>query len=704
MGTWGVFPWGTSSWGIDLGSTLTGSPAADGATSNFCIVGTPYPGGIKLLPRRRYGALRTAALINFHEINDEVRPLDLVGGLEALADDPGSTPALAMPAVAQALLGRGRLFVAGAGLVASEAVAGQTLILRDCSIRTVLAYDISQASVGQRSTIIARGLRGSAAERILYGLELVKASDTEATLRMRWQEAGGVDAAVGGVTFAPSYCFVHLVAVRRVYDPTTVSVTYYLNGRLLGSEVVSAGDIGNGDGGTMTVGCAGDGSGGYGDHFFGVLDCVAVESDAMAPDEVLQEYRRLAVHQPNGYRMVRGSLPPGKTYTTDPDSLVQRWLMAEGDALGLALASGEQTREAWLPDRAFGGALEDWERVLVMPPQGGDRVEDRQARITHHLAKEHGLYEAAILDSLEEPLGLDSADIDVLTFGAEVSDDFSSTNLNTHIWGVWSGNGSVAQASGVLTIAATAADIRWNGRGRLAPFLYYSIPSRKMPVGTDPVLVSQLVELAELDAVGATALVKLAGLTHGVNLGASDMAGVAFYNPLTGDVTVAGLYDDAGTVKLAIWSYEAGVEGAVAVIESPLSDDPVWLRVEYLGDGLYDVQTSSVGESGPWDEPLELAGIDAPVALGPVVVSRASSSTCDVDFDDLRVFAPNGSRALNWYAYRDPADPGTYDLDHAKRVIDREGPAQMYANAIDLQEFQLGVSVFAHNKFGSDPP
>jgi hypothetical protein len=61
------------------------------------------------------------------------------------------------------------------------------------------------------------------------------------------------------------------------------------------------------------------------------------------------------------------------------------------------------------------------------------------------------------------------------------------------------------------------------------------------------------------------------------------------------------------------------------------------------------------------------------------VASNPSISQCE--FDDWRLFVPNGLRCYNWYAYRDPALSGTADMDGARRVIEKLKPAHTEASA-----------------------
>lgn len=632
--------------------------------------------------------MATSVLLQFAEIAENVWPVDAQGNLNDLSGDASAS--LSLPEVATTLLGRGRVFGANIGLVATEATIGGTQLIRSCTVRAVLSYAVANANDGNIGTIVARGVQGSDAERILYGLQIERVSATQARLRMRWQEADGTDAVLVGAGFQiPDGDEIYVAATRLWISTSEVLVTYVVNGVKVGEETVEEGDIGNGDGGTFTVGCAGDGLGGY-ERFLptdSVLDMVAVEDDPMTLEELAADYDRIFVYQPRGYQILRGNLPKGFTYSRKPDSIVQRWLRAEGDILGYALAKMEELRRNFWPWRAYGAVLARWERVLGLAPKPGDSIATRRTRVHSFLKKAHGFTRANIKLELEDLFNLDSADIDLIEYDATTEDDFAGSALNEQLWTPEEGGGAIAQASGVLTFSnEAAAEVRWNKDHHEAVSIRHPLVAMR----------------------GMHAVIKISNYT----IAAGGYAGIGFwdYSVAPAKMTFVGLYNDGGTIKLATWSVTGGVEGTPDILATPVTDDPVYLQVAHPGGtiGSEDVAVFNaevLNANGPWDPDLALNVISSARWVGLILGNRdtpAATGAQTVDFDDFVIFQPHSTRAFNWYAYRDSAESGAYDLQGADLLVQKIKPAHTHAAAIDALNFRLGTDPMGKGPFGSD--
>ncbi len=636
----------------------------------------------------------TAALWDLQELNTSARPVDATGNSNELTDDAGATPALVLPpVVVSEITGRGRSPKVE-GMIATENVAGSLQLDRDVTVRTFLRYRIDNAGAGERGTIIARGKNTSAAERLLWGVEIQQVSASSGRVRARWAEIGGGEATVVGVVFTiDPTAFFELVVTRAWVDTTTVNVDYFVNGQLIGSEVVVAGDIGEGVNGTLMVGIAGDtvGPGTY-ERFLPdntILDSISVESDAMTPEEIRQDYRRITVHQPNGYRALRGYLPPGETYSTDPDSRIQLWLAAEGDGLGFAFAESERLREDTLPDRAYEEALAQWEGLTGLSPTPSQTPAERRTAILSFLRKTLGFPVADIKTGLELAFGLTAAQIDIFEFTGLRTDDFATDDITTppsKLWITEQGDGTISIAAGVCTVtAAAAADLRWP----------HGAPRRLTSI-------TGLTSIASTD--GVVLITKIDIITLGVL--AQDMIGGHIWKAINGDMAIIG-YRATGAATRRIFYAEVigGVLSTPVDISGADLADPLFVLTRYnQAAATFTIEWDAVRAN------LDGVGTDQATLLvepqycgfGLVGLDGQTGDVATFTFDDAEVWEPNSPRGFFFLAFRDPGLGGTYNLDLAQEQLDKQSPAHTQGAAIDDTDgFTLGPS--GTGKLGTSP-
>lgn len=638
--------------------------------------------------------MTTVALWDFQEIADSIRPVDAADNLNDLTDDQVTVPALNLPPVVTSeITGRGRQFDGvDEGMIATELVADSVRLTRSMTIRCFLRYRLDNASGTDIGTIVARGENSSAAERLLWGVEIERVSASTATLRARWAEIGGAEATVAGVLFTlDSSKFFELAVIREWVDTTTVNLTYLINGEVIGTEVVAEGDIGEGFGGTVIVGAAHDGATVY-DRFVPtdtIIDSLSVENDAMSPEEIRQDFRRITIHQPNGYVVLRGYIPPGKTWSADPDSRVQKWIASEGDGLGYAFSQAEKLREDILPDRAYNEMLVQWEGLTGLAAGPSQSVADRRTAVLSFLRKTLGFPVADIKTALELAFGLDSSDIEIFEFTGLRTDDFSTDDIGSPPSPTWitsQGIGTVAIAAGVCTVtAAISTDGRFPSG---APNRLTGVTGRTSVDSTDG---SALITKVELQTWGT----------------ATDQIAGHIWKAINGDFVVIGFRHNDGASNRRIFYVESigGVLGTPVDISGATVASPAYLFTRYNSAAAtftIEFETLRASLDGIGTDQATLLVEPRYAGFGIVGLDDSLLQASDVDFDDAEIWEPNSPRGFIFIAFRDPAFGGTFNLSLAQQQLDKQKPAHTLGVAIDdKQGFTLGPT--GVGRLGLDP-
>ena len=562
-------------------------------------------------------------------------PSDQVGTLADLTD-VDSTNVVTEGAWAQPTA---RLFTDG-GYYAVDQAGASSLLTRDVSVQAIATLEDDGNT---RWTLIARGKGGSAAEYCAYGLELVAESATLYRLRWYWQTTAGVEVTETGATMLRFGAGepVLLTATRRWEAPDRVVCRYYLGAELLGESVSADGSIGGGTTGTTTIGCRYVG-GSYTRRWSGTIDELKVVDYALAPEEVEATWRRLSVHQPQAVDLVRDLLPPGMPIAGDPSSRVQRLLRWLGQGLGLAASHTEQLGDL-LPDRAYGEALERWERVTKIRRQAFDTLETRRARVAAHLAR-RGATKANLLEVLAELLDCDAGDLEVISLSNTLTDTFSELNLERWTPTVpasWSVIGGTLRAQ-----AAVTADLQWTPSVRRAPTI-------ALPLHTSAeAFLAAKVTFTALPADAEAGLY----LAHGVS-GAHLFFG---YRNVAGGQLVYQRYRDG-----------AALDGAPVVLAAGApAGGAYWLRIRVQGGGELTLEWSTDGVT--FADLANLSWIAGWRWLGFYVRNYAVlPGALDVRFGDFLARQPLGTRPFCAYVYRDPAIAGEPDLIGARALMRR---------------------------------
>lgn len=624
--------------------------------------------------------MSTVVLLPLAEIGLDLSAKDKTGNVFDFLGDPAASPELVAPAIISGTLtGRGRVFGGDIGMVAKESVADVTRLTRDCTIRAFVRYEIDNAIDGDTGVIVSRGLRdGTGPERQLFSLEVERIDSATLSLRMVWEEADGTEAATAGKEFIPQPNeFIFVAAARTWISETEVKVEYVVNGVDLGSEVVSAGNIGEGVDGTIIVGARGAGVSAY-ERFLPtdtVIDSLSIENDAMSVEELRQDYRRLVTHQPNGYLILRSYIPPGDCYSRDENSKFRRWLKAEGAGLGLTLALAERYRDDFLPDRAYGDILKRWESLLGFSPSPIATIADRRETIVEHFSNPLGFSYQDIKNALADSLGLAPADVAIYEFTGYRSDDFSTDDITSppsSLWATHAGNGVIGVSGGTCNITSTATD----------NISYYLIDGGRASY--------REASLAPMGEEISKECFIAADTTLNAGHGQDVLAGVFIRNHRGDSLVFCGLMDRGAGQELVYFQEDSDGRSSIQALGPTGSNyKPYLARKPTLNE--YEAgYIDGAGNRVPGDD-IEGPGVPGWLGFGCFGVNRTPGAA-DASFADADIFEKNSTRGQDFIVYVNPALSTGYNLELARKIIEEKKPAHTNAYVVDdLSGLKLGA-------------
>ncbi len=610
--------------------------------------------------------LRGPATILLHlEEPDGVLPSDAAENLEDLQADTGLAPT-AMPASTSAWTGRGRAFTGTEAVLAADRAGRDTLLQRDVTVQAILSLDIPELDTDVH-TLIVRGLNdGTTSERYSMAVHFQRLSDTALVWWSHCDEAGvRHEGPAAEFTLLGAGKLFLLTTTRRWEASDRVVYRFYVDERGLDELADTAGVISGGTTGHTSIGARKDAAT-WDEFFLGTLDELAVYDFEMSPAEVRATWLRLYQHQPDGVLTLKGLAPPGAPWFKDPGNKIGRRMKVVGQGLGTAVATIDELREMFLPDKAPRDQLARWEGVYKVATRPRDSLDRRRERLLAITGRDEGFsfpsVKAALLDLLDVA---DPNDLEIYEGQNLVEDDFAT--LEDERWtlgdlGTW----SIVSGEAKIHVPA-ATDIRWETNAWGAHM------RTSVDLGDE-----HLVSLAQVK-VASYALPQSAGV------------GLLLCNRRENRGIWAGIYNDAGTVKFAWRRVAAGVADAVQVLGA-VGGLPMWLRLRKHPDptivvaNTYQLLTSDVG-TAPEDfsAPTNIASAmpDADwVGLG--VFGSASSTAIDLDvtFDDFLAFAEGGAWPHYWYVYRNPALGGAPDLVGAQALLQRIKPAHTHAAVV----------------------
>lgn len=584
------------------------------------------------------------------------------------------------PVELSSVTGYARVFD-GATPTGLEAIDADSLVrvTRSVTVQMIARFDIAaQDAAAVPGTVIAIGFRDASPGedlQLLVELESDDLATRRAIVRMRWEDnTGALESGNAGAEFivpttpAGDDAALLLTIVREWRSDSDVIVRYYAGDLFLGKDNSTDGDIGGELGATITLGNRGDGAGGYENYFEGKLEALAVLTYAMTAEEIRQISRRITIHGPEQYESLKALLPKD-VYSTDPGSIVQRELSTEAQMFAVVASKIAELRDDFLPDRAW-SFLDRWETVLGLAPRPSDTLAERRNRLLSFLRTVEGFSLPGVKQALEPTFDLDSADIAIVEFEPEIADDFA-TVLGDY-WHSHPADHTIAIVSGALSISAlVGVEHRWS-----------QLDSG--PTGPASPHIKGSIDRDELDADPSLgAFVTVTVDSDSFTTDDETLIGIAFLDQPGNDLAIVGLAQIAASIRIARMVITGGIEAAhVDVVAAPVR--PFDLHVTYEGSGSYRIYTSPVASTNLTDRGTFTGPTNpAMVALGAFgLVAGGPTATESLEFDDFRIFTPNGLRPFSWYAYRDPGLAGTPDIPGANAVVERIKPAHTQAAAI----------------------
>lgn len=598
---------------------------------------------------------RAVASLLFNEQADAILPSDGTGNLPDLADDATTT----LPSVVSGTLtGYGRDFVAGSANAIMAADAGDALALtRGMSVVALLELDVAaQDSYGSDGTIIQRG-EGTAGDALSFALRLsiVDAANRTVKVYLEWENTSSSIITDTGALFTwPAGETLIVGAVREVIDGELVC-RYHVNDESAAGSA-SPLDVDSTSGADVWVGGEYNGST-YGRYIDATIDAIEVYSEAISTEEFLLLYKRFSEDQPDCVSAVKSLVPDG-AYSTDPDSSIQRELTVNGVGLGVVRAAIRHLKDFYWPSLAWGSMLERWESITQHSPKPGDTLAIRRERIASFLGVVRGFAVEDVKFVLQESLDLDTADIEILEYDNDYSQDFASDPAD-YIQDA--GNGAISVTGGVLRNTSTTADILFDdgpGGGK-APWTIWNLDNEVDAWVSCKITVDAA---SDSDAMGA----------------------LVVGNRATNEWLLWGK-TDAGAHAYA--TYINGVLSSWTTVDTVPATPTMYHRIKCLGGGSFELRYGSSAAAADAATPTIIAtGISEVNWAGFVSTSISSASVSGtIDMDDFLVHTPNGTQRFSWYAYRNPALAGNPDMVGANLVVQRIKPAHTYAAAITQQ-------------------
>jgi len=577
-------------------------------------------------------------VVRFDESDDDAFPQDEGRVLDDL--DPALTGgALAMPTVVSGAVGMARDFqpVLSTGLGARDRESGATLLTRDMTIQAIVFWDGTlQAASGQGGNIISRGLGTSSAERLCFALELavVDAASNTASLRWVWQDVGGTIHVQAGATVTLPRGYTMLTATRRWISPTSVELRYYVGDILVGTVASADGGIGGGTTGAIQIGTRHQGSDG---HFFaGKIDEVMLVGRVLCLEEVEATWLRITRYQPLGQQLILEMHDDGFPQPQDPGSDVQRELRFIGQALGLAAASIEEMRSNFLPQRAYGQVLDDWETLCRLVPKPALSTEERRARVLSRLRQRRGSSRDGVIDAISDLIDADVDDLHFVTFSDTIFEDFATSPGPDPVrWFMQPDSSSWSIVSGAARCLPPGASGDFTFDGRVAERWH----RMTMPLaggGPDAHIVAKTVF----------------STPH-----PGGEAGVFFADAGLRNYILAGLRDDGGTFKLVTELFLSGVSQGV-VVRNTFGANPaaLWLHLYQVraAPGVWRIAWSTTSGIAGFADSADIAFSPAVNQGGPYLRSFGGTVTTPIaSFDEIVLRDGNGHGPFQAYVFLD---------------------------------------------------
>jgi hypothetical protein len=599
----------------------------------------------------------TVALWHFDEKEDYMRPSDVLAHVGLLVPAVTNRPTIVTGAFG---LARGFAVASSRGYrgVCPDVPSQRALRLTRSFCIDVVLQPLADPAAPE--TIWARGKTGSSAERQVACVQLLRSTGA---FRFRWEEKDGTlrTADVTGIQYPAGRLYLAFNRVWRAPDDCDVEV--YINGELAGVANSATANIDDGDSGEVTVGCRFDGAN-YVEFLNAEVDELRVAQGARSAEEIKHTFNVLFTYPQWGYELIQNSKPPGSADPSNPESLVLRTQMLEGDAMALAWSKVDELSLFYHPDVAW-SVLDHWERITRLAPLPTDSVQARRDRVVSHLRKIQGYHRDGIREAVYKLLGYAvPADVPITELSNMFVDDLGA------LGGAWvqePRDGTITPTGTDTTLALQAGDDgRW----------LYNADEKAVRIRTDIRSSVGMEMIAAFDPSG---------------LAADSMVGLFLLNLTANQNHLFGIFNDAGTLKFAYRRFTAGAVLPTPVhtlgVAVPAAVDRTYLRIRVKDSGLLNLayRTDGSGYDGPWTEVFDdIATID-PINYGGAFLSadtNPSAGTQSVDVRDWRLWCPASRHVYNWFVYVDPVLHPEADLAGAQVVLDRMKPAHTNGSII----------------------
>lgn len=599
---------------------------------------------------------RAVSVWLFDEQFDAVLPKDSVGNLIDLEED--ST--LTRPSVGTTTLGFGRVFTDTPTTGLEVVDTNDDLSLTSSvSIVAIVALDVAGQDIAATpGTIIQRG-RDTEETELGLMVTVTDAANEQVLIQMFWEDSSGTLVADVGVVATWPTGEEFLIAAIREVDGDLFQVRYVVN-RQARDGATHTIDVGSSTGASVFVGVAPTGASAYQNHLVGTIAMLEVFNGALAVEEVQLAWLQLAEDAPRSRTAIKKIVPRGP-YGTDESLQVQRELDIESALLGILRNDARQLRDFFLPNVAFGGWLATWEKLTGRKPFPSDSIDTRQERIFNYLSTIPGLELVGLLAEMLDLLGYtDPLDIDLITATTDTTEDFSTAVTPGSAGAV------ITEGNGTFTVSSS----RLNG--------VYTIAEAEFLFGPNDVL-------AHLFSFTNSQDVFFGGSVRRTVLPVDVITGFLIGSEQDSEWMIVGLRFDGVDHRLSYRIFKNGTWGGVIDLFDPANGSPTFFRFRHKGSGTYDVQFGGSDIAAQAAAKLEITGgpVDPLWAGFSIIATTSGPKTVEGRFDDWYSHEGCGIAPISYYLFRDPADPGTYDIEGAHRKLQEIGHAHFEGFVVD---------------------
>jgi hypothetical protein len=607
------------------------------------------------------------------------------------------------PPLDRTLSGSGRVFTAGSLYYFQQHDdADQAGTTGSVGVAAVVDLDWdAQWASGMHAVLAQQGENPSQSWGVR--LELVDPVSRLTRVRMFWF-TGGVEAVVDAAEFtAPTGPFL-VIASRELTDAGFV-VRYAAAGEVLGQTLVVGQTPDFNDAFAVYVGTD------VSNHLHGVIDQVHVVHRAITLEECELVDYRLRQAGPEAYAARRSLMTGVKAWGTDLHLVVQRELQIEACVLALAKTNARRlARYVLRPDRSWGSALRYWEQIVQIPTRPGDGIDERRARVVTAMKGRLGCSETDLEALLAEALGYtaDPTQADFTPGSNEYTDNFDPLVLASNLW--VSGHAQHAwlpypnthftftQPAGgndyLQGDQAGTDDLRYQGWLGAAGVAEANPPMYLRFIGSGA--GRQTNALGQGAITGGKELWARIAIRAGSTIPAQLLVGLVVGSIVDDEWIWFGIRNNGGNNDLVAVKYVGGLlDTNFTTLEPNVGALPRVIEVRHLGDGKTDIGNFSVRQAanvaglaaalwsavigGPtrpdWGGPAAVSPSSQPNVTGPTVARWA----------DWWHYAPHAGAKQHVRVFRDPADPGIYDVSLADAILQKNLLAHMGGTVIDAE-------------------